>query len=131
MNLSKLNRSRITLTASRWQVPRDYFDPLMNYLIHGFEPGSMWMGVLANDWRGAIQSSHPANTIDALKMATGWIHDTFPEQSFGSYAQIAAWMRLSAHDRRMILEGSGLLLTEQQEIMHTLKGSPVEEHTLY
>lgn len=131
MNLSKLNRSRITLTASRWQVARDYFDPLLNYLIHGFEPGSMWTAVLANDWHRAIQSSHPANTIEALKQATGWIHDAFPKESYGSYAQIRAWIQLSAHDRRMILEGTGLLLTEQQEVMHTLKGSPVEEHTLY
>ena len=119
------------LAASRWQVPREYFDPLMNYLIHAFEPGSMWMGVLANDWRGAIQSSHPANTIDALKYATGWIHDAFPKESYGSYAQIAAWMKLSDHDRRMILEGSGLLLTEQQEVMHGLRGEQVEEPQLY
>jgi hypothetical protein len=67
MTVSKFNRDRVMLTASRWTVAREYFDPLYNYLVYGYEPGSFWTAVLANDFMTAVQHSHPSNTIPALK----------------------------------------------------------------
>jgi hypothetical protein len=122
MNVSKFNRDRIMLGASRWTVPREYFDALYNYLVYGFEPGSFWTAVLANDFMNAIQHSHPANTIEALKHATGWIRDTFPVESYGGYKNIKSWMELEPTDRRMILEECRLIYTEQEEVMALLKG---------
>jgi hypothetical protein len=122
MNLTKHSRSRLTILASRWTVPKEYFDPLYNYLVHGFEPGSFWTAVLANDWHRAISSSHPGNTVDHLKMATGWIHDSFPVESYGGYSNIKQWLELDPIDRRMILEDNRLIYTEQEEIMLGLKG---------
>jgi hypothetical protein len=122
MQVSKLNRNRVMLGASRWTVPREYFDPLYNYLVYGFEPGSFWTAVLANDFMTAVQHSHPSNTIDALKNTVGWIRDTFPPESYGEIRRVEQWLELPGHQRRASLEAAHLIYTEQQEIMMTLKG---------
>lgn len=123
MNLTKLSRQRLTLSASRWSVCKDYFDPLYNYLVHGFEPGSFWSAVLANDFMRAVQCSHPSNDIPALKHAVGWIRDSFPREAYGSYEQLKEWIKLDPHQRRMILEQYQLVYSEQEEIMLGLKGT--------
>lgn len=122
MKITQYSRVRIMESADQWQVPQDYFDPLFNYLIHGFEPGSFWSAVLANDFMRAMQSSHPANQIPQLKAAAGWIQGQFPRESFGSYDRIAAWIRISESDRRAILAARGLIYTEQQEVEMSLRG---------
>jgi hypothetical protein len=131
MQLTKFSRDRMILSASQWTVPREYFDPLYNYLVHGFEPGSFWTAVLANDWHRAISSSHPSNTIEHLKMATGWIHDSFPVESYSSYRNVKSWMALEPVDRRMILEECHLIYTEQEEIIKGLRGDQSTEPLLY
>ena len=132
MKLTKLSRNRVMESATRWTVCREYFDPLFNYLVYGFEPGSFWSAVLANDFWRAIQSSHPSNDIPALKHAVGWIRDSFPPESYGSYEQLQDWIKLSGHTRRMILEQHQLVYTEQEEIMMGLKGvQPVPEPILW
>lgn len=122
MTLTKFSRDRMMLSASRWSVPREYFDPLYNYLVHGYEPGSFWSAVLANDFMRAMQSSHPSNTIEALKHTTGWIRDSFPQESYGNIFMVEDWISRSGHDRRLILESARMIYTEQEEIMMVLKG---------
>jgi hypothetical protein len=119
------------VTASRWTVPRDYFEPLHNYLVHGFEPGSFWSAVLANDFMRAVQHSHPANTIDALKNTVGWILDSFPEAAYGDYSTIQTWVAFSGHERRLHLEQHNLIYSEQEEIMLALQGKKSYEPMLY
>jgi hypothetical protein len=119
------------LSASRWTVPREYFDPLYNYLVHGFEPGSFWTAVLANDWFHAISSSHPSNTVEHLKMASGWIHNSFPVESYGGYKNIKSWMELAPVDRRIILEACHLIYTEQEEIIKGLRGEREQSMDFY
>ena len=131
MNLTKFSRDRMLLSASHWSVPRDYFDPLFNYLVHGFKPGSFWTAVLCNDFMAAIQSSHPSNTIDALKNTVGWIQDSFPSESYGNYHMVEDWLNRSGHERRMSLEAAHLIYTEQQEIMKGLRGERSFEPFLY
>jgi hypothetical protein len=121
----------MVLSASRWTVPRDYFDPLYNYLVHGFEPGSFWTAVLCNDFMSAIQYSHPGNTIDALKHTVGWIRDAFPRESYGDYHRVQGWCELAPGYRRMVLESSRLIYTEQEEIVKALKGETSREPQLY
>ena len=131
MTVSKLNRDRVMLTATRWTVAREYFDPLYNYLVHGFEPGSFWTSVLANDFMGAIQRSHPANDIPALKHTVGWIQDVFPQGSYGDYRSVRYWVNMQPQHRRQHLEHHRILLTEQEEIMALLRGQRSEEPQLY
>lgn len=129
--LSKINRDQVMLSASRWSVSREYFDPLFNYLVYGFEPGSFWSAVLANDFMRAVQHSHPANNIPALKHAVGWIRDTFPDISYGDHGSVDHWCNMDASQRRLILEQHRVLMTEQEEIMVTLKGVQSHEPMLY
>jgi hypothetical protein len=132
MNITKFSRNRMMLSATRWSVPRDYFDPLYNYLVHGFEPGSFWTAVLANDFMRAIQHSHPSNSIDALKNTAGWIQDSFPLESYGNIFIVEDWVNRSGHDRRRILESACMIYSEQEEIMLGLKGvQPVPEPVLW
>jgi hypothetical protein len=132
MTLTKFSRNRMMMSASHWSVPRDYFDPLYNYLVHGFEPGSFWTAVLSNDFMRAIQHSHPSNSIDALKNTVGWILDSFPRESYGNRYIVEDWINRSAHDRRLILESSRMIYTEQEEIMLGLKGErPAPEPVMW
>jgi len=122
MNITKLSKQRLMLTATRWTVPREYYDPLFNYLVYGFEPGSFWTAVLANDFGRAVQHSHPSNDISTLKNVVGWMQNSFPWKSYGDYEKIRKWLELDAIDRRIYLEDSRLVYTEQEEIMLALKG---------
>jgi hypothetical protein len=131
MNLTKFSRDLMMLSASRWSVPRDYFDPLYNYLVHGFRPGSFWTAVLANDFMRAVQSSHPSNTIDALKHTAGWIRDSFPEEAYGNRFIVEDWIRRDPYDRRRILESARMIYTEQEEIIKGLRGDRSTEPHLY
>ena len=131
MNLTKFSRDRMMLSASHWTVPREYFDPLFNYLVHGYEPGSFWSAVLANDFMRAVQSSHPGNTIEALKNTVGWIQDAFPRESYGDRMIVQQWTQMSGLDRRLCLEAAHMIYTEQQEIMKGLKGERSWEPFLY
>ena len=132
MNITKFSRNRMMLSATRWTVPRDYFDPLYNYLVHGYDPGSFWTAVLANDFMRAVQSSHPSNDIPALKHTVGWIQDSFPLESYGNIFIVEDWVRRSADDRRQILESACLIYTEQEEIMLGLKGEqPMPEPMMW
>ena len=131
MNLTKFSRDRMMVTASRWTVPRDYFEPLYNYLVHGFEPGSFWSAVLANDFMRAVQHSHPSNDILALKSTVGWIQDSFPVESYGNRFIVGDWVNRSGHERRQILESARMVYTEQEEVMMALQGKKSYEPMLY
>jgi hypothetical protein len=127
MNITKFSRNRMMTAATHWTVPREYFDPLYNYLVHGFEPGSFWTAVLANDFYRAVGSSHPSNDINVLKNVVGWIRDQFPAESYGNYSVVKQWLEMDAHSRRLHLEAQHLIYTEQEEIMMGLRGEKTRE----
>jgi hypothetical protein len=131
MKLTVYSRNRILKTFEHWHVPRDYADPMYNYLVHGFNPGSCFTAVLANDFYGAISKSHPSNTVESLKALTGWIYDTVPRDARGNYKAVDEWCYLKDAERRLILERKELIHTEQEEIMLTLKEVPTQEPILY
>lgn len=131
MTITKFSRNRVMLSASRWTVPQEYFDPLFNYLVHGYSPGSFWVAVLANDFAQAVQSSHPSNDMAALKHAVGWMRDAFPLEAYGSYLTVDAWTDLSVLERRMILEAHDLVYSEQEEIMMALQGKTAQKPQMY
>lgn len=131
MNITVYSRNRLYETFSKWDVPRDYADPVANYLIYGYEPGGFFTSVLANDFFAAISRSHPANTVEALKCLVGWINDCMPPEAFGSYDVVADWVSYSPAERRAILEQYGLIFTEQEEIMLTLRSESTIEPILY
>lgn len=131
MKLSEHSRNRLMETFKLWEVPKDFADPMYNYLVHGYNPGSCFTSVLANDFAGAIARSHPANTIEAFKALTGWINDTMPAEAFGSYKEVSDWCYLKGNARREILEGLNLVYTVEDEIMLVLQGERTHEPVLY
>ena len=116
-------------TFAQWQVPKDFADPFYNYLVYGYTPGSCFTSVLANDFVSAIARSHPSNTINAFKALVGWMRDTMPEESYGSYEKVKAWTGINPEQRRIILEHHGLIFTSKEEVVKILKDEPsVEPH---
>jgi hypothetical protein len=114
-------------SARQWSVPQEYFEPISNYLVYGFEPGSFFTALLANDFFRAMQHSHPANSVPELKHLTGWIESAVPFEAFGSYQKVTDWLRLTDDQRRALLIQRGLVYTEQQEIMLVLQDQKTHE----
>jgi hypothetical protein len=131
MKITVYSNNRLLDTARRWDVPRDFADPMLNYLVYGYEPGSCFTAVLANDFFKAMASSHPSNTVEAFKNLTGWINEHFPRGAYGSYEDVHHWIAIGPEFRRRALERCHLIYTEQQEIMMTLKGEITHEPVLY
>ena len=130
MNITVYSNNRLRESASKWHVPGDFVDPMLNYLVYGYGPGSCFTAVLANDFFRAIQSSHPNNTVEAFKFMTGWIRDCFPPEAHGSYEDVHHWISMGPEFRRSALECRRLIYTEQEEIIMTLKNEDIWEPVL-
>ena len=122
MNITVFSRDRLYKTFTQWDVPTDFADPMANYLVYGYEPGSCFTAVLANDFVGAIRSSHPSNTVEAFKALAGWLYSHVPPQAYGSYQQVRAWVEFDPVERRAILEHNRLIYTAREETWLALKG---------
>jgi len=131
MNISAYSRARIMETFAKWEVPRDYADSMYNYMVFGFSPGGCFTAILANDWTRAISSSHPANTVQALKALTNWIIDVLPVESYGNYEAVKFWLAITNSERRDYLERLRLIHTEKEDTWLNIKGDPVHEPELY
>jgi len=118
-------------TFAKWEVPQDYADSMYNYMVFGFSPGGCFTAILANDWTRAISSSHPANTVQALKALTNWILDVLPVESYGNYEAVKFWLAITDSERRDYLERLHLIHTEKEETWLNIKGDPVYEPELY
>lgn len=131
MKLAEHSRNRLMETFAIWHVPKDFADPMYNYLVYGFEPGSCFTAVLANDFIGAIRRSHPGNTIESFKALAGWVDDTVPLTARNSYQAVTAWVRMPPAKRRAILERERLVFTEEDEMMLVLSGTKTQEPVLW
>jgi hypothetical protein len=61
----------------------------------------------------------------------GWILNSFPEQSYGSAYRVQTWQDLTSHERRIILESTDMIYTEQEEIMMALQGKKSHEPMMW
>jgi hypothetical protein len=115
MNISRFSKQRLETLFKTEHVSEEYSLPLFNYLVHGFKPGSFWESVLANDFLGAMMSSHPSNQIVHLKYASSWISHRMPPIAVGSYEKVDNWLKLSEDERRTILEECELIYTSKED----------------
>lgn len=122
MKLTTYSNELFKRTANEWRVDDEFYNPMYNYLVHGYSPGSFFTAVLANDALSAFQRSHPSNTITALKALSGWIRAYFPREAYGSYLKVDEWTTSTVEFRRAHLEHNRLVYAEADEIMLTLKG---------
>jgi hypothetical protein len=98
---------------------------MANYLIYGYEPGSCFTAILANDFVSAIRSCHPVNSVESLKALAGWIYSDMPRQAYGNYESVRAWIALDTEERRDILVHNRLIYTAREETWLALKGEEV------
>ena len=122
MKLTAYSKVRLMESASQWEVDKDFFEPIFNWLVYGWSPGSFFTCLLANDFFNAVQSSHPANTMAALKKLCGWIRSDVPAEAWGSYDNVKAWGSYTDGQRRSFLERAGLIYTEREEVELALRG---------
>ena len=125
--LSKYSKKKFYEGIELWRVDHDFADPMFNYLVYGFSPGSFFTAVLANDFTSAVARSHPGNTMTALKALSGWINDCMPRMAWGSYEAVKAWQAKDEQDRRDILVMHNLIFAPKQETFLAIKGDPVYE----
>ena len=131
MNLTAHSKNKLIETFAHWSVPKEFADPMFNYLVYGYHPGSFFGYVLSNNFAKAILSSHPSNTIEALKHLVGWMGDTLPEEAVGSYDKVNAWCGINPEQRRIILEHNRLIYTNKEEVILILKDEHTVEPHLY
>jgi hypothetical protein len=104
---------------------------MANYLVYGYQPGSCFTAILANDFIGAIRSSHSSNTVEAFKALASWIKEHCPELAYGSYGRVDAWCDMTSEMRRPILEKKRIIYAEKEEVWMALKGEQTVEPVLY
>jgi hypothetical protein len=126
MKLTKHSINKFYTSCKEYDIPKDYADPVFNYLVYGFEPGSFFTALIANDAHRAITSSHPANSIPALKKLVAWLLNCMPYASFGSYEKVDEWLKMSSEERRAHLEHKRLIHSEADEIVLILKDEPLK-----
>lgn len=123
--LSDYSKHKFNESLAHWQVDRDFGEPMYNYLVYGFSPGSFFTAVLANNFYDAVARSHPSNTMTALKKLTGWMRDCMPPEALGSYHAVEEWIKLTEEERRSILIRDNLIYTPKQETWLAVKGDPI------
>jgi len=126
MKLSEHSRNRLLHSFDRWEVKQEYSQPVYDYLVNGFEPGSFYTAVLANDFMSAVIRSHPGNQIGTLKGLAGWISNTMPNTAWGSYDRVQTWLKTSDQDRRAVLEQCNLIYTTKDETWLILKNEETD-----
>lgn len=128
MEISKYSKHRIMHGAAEWEVPQEFFEPIYNYLIHGFSPGSFYSSLLANNLFDAMSHCHPANPVKALKNLTSWIRSMRGINIFwGSEEVVQKWLALTDVERREKLEQLSLVYSEKDEIVMILKDQKTVE----
>jgi hypothetical protein len=132
MEISKYSRNHILRLAKDWDVGREYLDPIYNYLVHGFEPGSFYSALLANDFFKAMLHSHPSNSALSLKNLTNWIRSTMGFGIFwGSEDVVKKWLSMTDIERRGQLERLNLIYSEKEEILMILKDQRTDEPVFF
>jgi len=128
MTVTKYSRNRFYRTLNDWAVPREYADVMFNYFVHGFEPGSFFTSLLANDFAGAMSRSHPANSVQALKNLVGWLRGTMTHGvCWGDQDTVKSWLALTNEQRLAMLIERNLVYSEQDEILMALKNQHTSE----
>ena len=123
MKLTKVSINLLIRTFQCWSVDEKYREPIYNYLVHGFNPGSFFHNVFANDFIGAMARCYGGNgnSVDSLRNLVGWIGDYMPREAYGSHEKVYLWVEMPEAQRRMYLEKANLIYDHSQEMWETLK----------
>ena len=97
MHISKYSKQKLVDSFEYWMVDAEYYEPIMNYLVHGFSPGSFFFYVLCNDWANAMIRSHPSNKVENLKNITKWLINVMPKEAWGNHEDRKSTRLNSSH----------------------------------
>lgn len=78
-------------------VPEHMRDGIVNYLVHGIEPGSFYRAVLENDLREACLRADDTNQR-ALYQHVAFLYNYAPIAAWGSPVEVADW--ITSHQAR-------------------------------
>lgn len=134
MKLSPYSSGRLLFIATQYGLStnRDFVNVFYHYLIHGFDPGSFYLGVLANDFRDVVSSSHVSLTFFHFKPVAIFLDDLgLDGVAYGSYGAIQSWLKSDESSRRLYLERAKLIYTEQEETWITLERGPARPNIDY
>jgi len=81
------------------KIPDYTLEALQRYFEYGIPPGSFLSSVLCNDLMGALATADEYNK-EALAEICSLIHWEFPTNTYGSEAQVLAYMSQKLADRQ-------------------------------
>jgi hypothetical protein len=104
--LGKFNK-----TFEHFPVTDEWQAEAYQYVVLGYDPGSFFSALFANDLLLAAQRSHPLNQWNNIQELVKWLHFEAPAQCHGSHEKVHAWLELSKEKRTKICEEKGLVAT--------------------
>lgn len=75
-------------------VPAHTRESIVNYLEHGYEPGSFMYAVIENDLKSAFSSADNINS-QCLKSIVCWFYNFCPASAWGRYGVVNEWIENS------------------------------------
>lgn len=94
----------------RYDVPTHSQESLINYFVHGYEPGGFMTAVLQNNLFGAASKADHVNKQYLAQIAS-WIVNNAPQGSWGSEEAVRSWLNKSPARERF----------EKEYLIHLLK----------
>lgn len=92
-------------------MTEDWEREVINYLYHGFCPGSFHTAVIEGDLFEAVCRSHPMNEWSMIRAFVRWFMHYAPCQSFGHKGAVNEWLNIPKESRIKILEQKNLIYT--------------------
>lgn len=124
MAVSKLNFNKLHLAMRHWQIHLESRNTLVNYLIHGLEPGSFYRALLCNNAFDMMNSIHPATNISEIKAIVGFFSNTnLSGLAYGDNKSYNFWINLTTEQRIQILISARLIYSEKEEVAALLQGN--------
>lgn len=108
-------------SLDEFSVPVELQEGFWNYFMYGWEPGSLGLAILENDFCAAVCRAHPSLSAEHLRHIAKWFYNTrLPRSAYGSAKNILYWKSLSDEQRREIMEDHKLCPT----VFDVLRATP-------
>ena len=95
----------------------DWEQEIVNYLYHGFCPGSFHTALIEGDLIEAASRSHPMNTWPMIQAFVKWFMQYAPTESFGKEGSVNTWLNIPREERLKILERKNLIYTSWENTL--------------
>jgi len=104
-------------------IPENWHDELINYIVHGFEPGSFHRNLYTNNLAGATTTSDSFNEWNWIQLFMDFLLTHAPSECWGNNEKVANWLKLDKTVRYKICHTHGLILTPAEATWDILETS--------